>query len=50
MKVLILINCIKLYLTLKKLKLNNILIEKYKDMFENQDFEQDHYSRTATGI
>ena len=28
----------------KKLKINNILIEKYKDMLENPDFEQNHYS------
>ena len=34
----------------KKSKLNNILIEKNKDMLENNDFEQDHYSRTSTGI
>ena len=30
--------------------MNNILIEKYKAMLKNQDFEQDHWSRTATGI
>ena len=34
----------------KKLKINNILIEKYKDMLENPDFEQNHYSITSTGI
>ena len=34
----------------KKLKSNIILIEKYKDMLENPDFEQDYYSRTAEGI
>ena len=34
----------------KKLKINNILIEKYKDMSENPDFEQDHWSRTAERI
>ena len=34
----------------KKLKINNILIEKYKDMIINHDFEQDFYSRTAMGI
>ena len=33
-----------------KLKINNILIEKYKKMLENPDFEQDYWSRTATGI
>ena len=30
-----------------KLKINDILIEKNKDMLENLDFEQDYYSRTA---
>ena len=34
----------------KKLKINNILIEKYRDMLENSDFEQNYWSRTATGI
>ena len=34
----------------KKLKINNILNEKYKDMIVNPDFEQDFWSRTATGI
>ena len=34
----------------KKLKINNILIEKNKDMLENSDFEQDYWSRKATGI
>ena len=34
----------------KKLKINNILIEKYKNMLENPDFEQDYWSRTAKGI
>ena len=34
----------------KKLKINNILIEKYKNMLENSDFEQNYWSRTATGI
>ena len=34
----------------KKLKINNILIEKNKNMLENSDFEQDYWSRTATGI
>ncbi len=34
----------------KKLKLNNILIEKYKDMIKNPDFEQNCFSRTARGI
>ena len=48
-------DCNKIYEVLstlknKKLKINNILIEKYKDMLESPDFEQDHYSRTAIGI
>ena len=34
----------------KKLKIKNILIEKYKDMIENSDFEQNFWSRTAEGI
>ena len=34
----------------KNSKKNNILIEKYKDMLENPDFEQDYWSRTAEGI
>ena len=34
----------------KKLKINNILIEKYKDMLENPNFEQNNYSITSTGI
>ena len=34
----------------KKLKMNNILIEKYKDLNLSPDFEQDHWSRTAEGI
>ena len=34
----------------KKLKVNNILIEKYKDMLENPNFEQNKYSITSTGI
>ena len=32
------------------MKINNILIEKYEDMLENLDFEQNYYSRTAIGI
>ena len=31
----------------EKLKINFILTEKYKDMLENPDFEQDHWSRTT---
>ena len=34
----------------KKLKINNILIEKYKDMLENPNFEQNKDSITSTGI
>ena len=34
----------------KKLKVNNILIEKYKDKFENADFKQNRYSITSTGV
>ena len=34
----------------KKLKVNNIIIEIYKDMIKNPDFEQNYWSRTATGI
>ena len=34
----------------KKLKTNNTLIEIYKNMLENSDFEQNHWSRTAEGI
>ena len=34
----------------KNLKINNTLIEIYKDMLKNPDFEQDYWSRTAKGI
>ena len=34
----------------KKLKINNNLIEIYKDMLENPNFEQNYWSRTAKGI
>ena len=34
----------------KKLKIIKIIIGKYQDMLEKPDIEQDHYSRTATGI
>ena len=34
----------------KKLKINNKLIEIYKDMIKNPDFEQNYWSRTASGI
>ena len=36
--------------TLKKCKINNTLIETYKDMLKKPDFEQNYCSRTATGI
>ena len=34
----------------KKLKINIILIEKYKNMLENSDFEQTYWSRTSQGV
>ena len=34
----------------KNLKINNILIEKFKIMLENFDFEQNYSSKTAIGI
>ena len=34
----------------KKLRIDIILIEKYKDMFENPNSEQDYYSRTSTAV
>ena len=34
----------------KKLKINNTLIEIYKDLLKNPDFEQNYWSRTAQGI
>ena len=34
----------------KKLKKNDILIEKYKDMMKNPDFEQDYWSKTSAGF
>ena len=34
----------------KKLKINNTIIEIYKDMLKNPDFEQNYCSRTSTGI
>ena len=36
--------------TIKKLKINKILIEEYKDMLENPDFGQNYWSKTANGI
>ena len=32
------------------MKSNKIPIEKYKDMLESPNFEQNYYSRTAVGI
>ena len=34
----------------KNLKIINILIEKYKNLLKNPDFEQDYWSRTAEGV
>ena len=34
----------------KKLKINDILIEEYKKMLENPDFEQDYWSRKGEGV
>ena len=34
----------------KKLKMNNTLIEIYKDMLKDPSFEQNYWSRTAEGI
>ena len=34
----------------KKLKINNEIIEIYKDMLKNPDFEQNKYSITSSGI
>ena len=34
----------------KKLKINNILVGKSKDMIENPDFEQNKYSISSTSI
>ena len=34
----------------KKLKINNTIIEIYKDMLKNPNFEQNKYSITSTGI
>ena len=52
MKVMNIIEDMKFYPDLKnkKLKIHKILIEKYKDMLEYPDFEQNHYSRTATSL
>ena len=34
----------------KKIKINNIFIEKYEEMLRNPNFEQDYWSGTAVGI
>ena len=34
----------------KKLKINITLIEIYKDMLENSDFERNYWSKTAIGV
>ena len=34
----------------KKVNINNISIEKYKNMIKNLDFEENYWSRTAEGI
>ena len=34
----------------KKLKVNNIIIEIYKDMLKNPNFQQNKYSLTSSGI
>ena len=44
------INYIKLLNITKKLKINNILSENYKNMLKNPDFEQVYWSLTAKGL
>ena len=34
----------------KKLKINTVLTEKYKDLLKNPDFKQNYWSRSATDI
>ena len=34
----------------KKMRINNTLIEKNKDLLQNCDFEQNYWSRTAEGF
>ena len=50
MKVKVLINFMKFFQHIKKVKINNILIEKYKDMLEYIDFEHNCCSIASTGI
>ena len=38
------------FLKNRKTKINNILIEKDKDMIVKKDFEQNYYSRTSTSV
>ena len=42
----------KILSTLKnrKLKVNNAIIERYKDMLKNSDFEQNYWSKTSQGV
>ena len=44
------INTILSKLKNKKLKINNNIIEIYKDMLKNPNFEQNKYSLTSSGI
>ena len=52
MKVMILVKIYEILSTIKnrKMKINNILIEKQKHLIEKPDFERNYYSRTAEGI
>ena len=50
MKVMILIKYTKFHQDLKKLKINDTLIDIYKDMLKNPNFEQNKYSINSTGI
>ena len=50
MKVVIMKKCLNCCQNLKKLQINNVLIEKYKDKNENPNFEQNYYSRSAKGF
>ena len=50
MKLMIMMNYFEFYYQKEKIEINNILIEKCKDLLENPDFEQDYNSRTPIGI
>ena len=50
MKVIIMIKDKKFYRHQKKIKININLIEIYKEMLKNPDFEQNKISLTSTGI